>query len=144
MIPTKFLRTRVDSRAARGTAAVRIFTGLVFVFFGALKFVAHDLEVDEFVKYGFSDPSLIVYLVGLLEVGGGLMLLLGIGTRLAALGLAINMAGAIATAGVKVGGWFHLGVAPALLAAMLYLLWVGSGSFAPDHQPATKDSVRPT
>jgi hypothetical protein len=37
------------------------------------------------------------------------------------------MVGAIATAGVQEGGWFHLGVAPALLVVMLLLVWLGPG-----------------
>jgi putative oxidoreductase len=59
---------------------------------------------------------------------------LGLFTRLAALLLAGDMIGAIATAGRVDGGSFHLGVAPALLAAMLFLLWVGPGLFAFDRR----------
>jgi putative oxidoreductase len=44
------------------------------------------------------------------------------------------MVGAIATAGVVVGGPIHLGLAPALLVAMLYLLWAGSGPAAIDRR----------
>jgi len=133
---TSFLASRVTGRAATATAALRMFAGLFFVLFGLLKFLAHELELSEFIKYGFPDSSLIVYLVGVLEVGAGLMLIVGIGTRLAAVGLAIVMAGAILTAGLKVGGWFHLGVAPTMLAMQLYLLWAGSGRLALDRMLA--------
>ena len=44
------------------------------------------------------------------------------------------MVGAIATAGVMDGGSFHLGVAPAMLVAMLFLLWAGSGVLAVDNR----------
>ncbi len=44
------------------------------------------------------------------------------------------MVGAISTAGVKVGGAFHLGVAPTLLAIMLFLVWAGSGPAALDQR----------
>ena len=131
------LRSRVTGRSAVTTAAVRIFTGLVFFLFGLPKFLLHEFELAEFVSYGFPASSLVVYLVGLLEIVGGLLLMLGLLTRLAALGLATTMIGAIATAGVQVGGWFHLGVAPALLVAMLYLLWAGSGAAAVDRRLAT-------
>jgi putative oxidoreductase len=133
---SRFLGTRVDGRAAAVTAGIRILVGLAFVFFGSVKFVLTDYEVSEFVTYGLPESTVIVYLVGLLEVGAGLMLLLGAGTRLAAAGLAIVMAGAILTAGRKVGGPFHLGVAPVLLAGNLYLLWAGSGSHALDRRLA--------
>ncbi|WP_051581014.1 DoxX family protein [Pseudonocardia acaciae] len=127
-----FVASRVSGGAAAATAVIRVLFGLFFVFFGLLKFIAHELELAEFVRYGFPDSGLVVYLVGLLEMGAGLMLVLGLGTRLAAAGLAVVMAGAILTAGVRVGGWFHLGVAPTALAAMLYLLWAGAGSRALD------------
>jgi putative oxidoreductase len=124
--------TRVTAWAAKVTAGIRVFTGLFFVVFALPKFLLHELELAEFVRYGFPDSSLIVYLVGLLELTAGVMLVLGAATRLAAAGLAVVMAGAILTAGVRVGGPFHLGVAPTMLAVTLYLLWAGSGSVALD------------
>ncbi len=131
------VRSRVSGRAATGTAVLRIATGFIFFVFGLPKFLLHEFELAEFVRYGLPASSLIVYLVGLLEIAGGIMLILGLLTRLAALGLAVNMVGAIATAGVTVGGPFHLGVAPALLMAMLYLLWAGSGAAALDRRLAS-------
>jgi putative oxidoreductase len=116
------------------TAGIRIFVGLVFVFFGALKFVVTEFEVAEFVRFGFPDSAVVVYLVGAVEVVAGLMLVLGLATRLAALGLAVVMAGAILTAGLTVGGPFHLGLAPALLAANLWLLRAGAGTLALDRR----------
>ncbi len=133
-----FFSTRMRGRGGIATAALRIVTGLVFVLFSLPKFLLHEYELAEFVRYGLPDSSIIVYLVGSLELGAGLMLILGIGTRLAALGLALNMAGAIATAGVQVGGPFHLGVAPALLLSTVYLLWAGSGSAALDRALAAR------
>lgn len=125
------LRDRVGAGTA--VAAVRVLAGLLFVLAGLPKFVAHDVELAEFVRYGLPPSDLLVYLVGALEVSAGSMLLLGIATRLAALGLAANMIGAMATAGIQVGGWFHLGVAPALLVTMIFLLWAGPGRASLDH-----------
>jgi len=48
--------------------------------------------------------------------------------------LAGDMIGAIATAGRVEGGSFHLGVAPTLLVAMLFLLWAGPGLLAFDNR----------
>jgi putative oxidoreductase len=124
----------LDSRAGVATAVVRILAGLVFVVFSLPKFLLHEFELAEFVRFGFPESSVLVYLVGLLELTGGVMLLAGFLTRLAAAGLAANMVGAIATAGVVVGGPIHLGVAPALLVAMLYLVWAGSGPAAVDRR----------
>ncbi len=100
--------------------------------FSLPKFVRHEDELAQFVRYGLPDSSAIVDLVGTLELVAGLMLVLGVATRLAASGLAADMAGAVATAGIQVGGLFHLGVAPLLLLSMLYLLWAGSGAAAID------------
>ena len=126
--------SRVTGRAARVTAGVRIFVGVAFVFFGAVKFLLTEFEVAEFVRFGFPESALVVQLVGLVEVVAGLMLVFGVATRLAALGLAVVMAGAILTAGLTVGGPFHLGLAPALLAANAWLLVAGSGSAALDRR----------
>lgn len=128
--------SRVTGRAARVTAGVRIVVGVVFVFFGALKFLVTELEVAEFVRFGFPESALVVHLVGLVEVVAGLMLVLGLGTRPAALALAVVMAGAVLTAGLTVGGPFHLGLAPALLVANLWLFAAGSGSAALDRRLA--------
>ncbi len=128
--------SRVSGRGEVATAVARVLAGLVFVLLSLPKFFLHDFELAEFMRFGLPNSSLIVYLVGLLELGAGLMLVLGLGTRLAALGLAINMIGAIATAGVRVGGPFHLGLAPALLLAMLFLLWAGPGAASLDRRLA--------
>lgn len=134
------LATRVHGRAATAVAIARILAGLMFMLSSIPKFPfagsTHEREMAEFVRFGFPHSTTIVVLVGVLELVGGLMLVLGMGTRLAALGLAVNMAGAIATAGVKVGGPIHLGMAPTLLVIMLILLWAGPGIRAVDNRIA--------
>ena len=76
----------------------------------------------------------MTYVVGALELLGGLALIVGLGTRVAAIALGLNMAGAISTAGRIEGGPIHLGLAPALLIAMLYLLWTGAGARSMDRR----------
>ena len=56
--------------------------------------------------------------------------MVGLLTRPAAAVLAVNLVGAIATAGRVDGGSFHLGVGPTLLVAMLFLVWAGPGVLA--------------
>jgi len=46
------------------------------------------------------------------------------------------MVGAIAAAGPVEGGAINLGLAPALLLAMLFLVWTGAGRFALDERLA--------
>jgi putative oxidoreductase len=73
-----------------------------------------------------------VWIVGLVETIGGLMLLAGILTRWAAVALAGDMIGVIATAGRVDGGWLNLGLAPLLLVGMLVVLWTGPGALSLD------------
>ncbi|APA98695.1 DoxX family protein [Nocardia seriolae] len=132
--------TRVGGRLAVATSVARVLAGLLFILTSFPKFPfagqAHRDEMAAFVSFGFPDSPTIVLLVGLLELGGGLLLVLGLGTRIAAIALAVNMIGAIATAGVRVGGPFHLGLAPTLLAVMLFLVWSGTGAFGLDRRIA--------
>jgi putative oxidoreductase len=111
---------------------VRIVTGVLFVTFSLGKFVDHAAETADFEHYGIPAPEVATYLVGALELVGGALLVVGLLTRPAAALLAANMLGAIATAGRVDGGSFHLGVAPTLLVAMLFLVWAGPGALALD------------
>lgn len=121
------LRTR-EHPAAGWAPAVRWASGAAFVLFGIGKFADHAHEVDSFESYGLPAPDAFVYLVGGLELAGGALLLAGLLTRLAALALAANMVAAIALSGVGEGEVLpSLTLAPALLIAMLYLLWAGPG-----------------
>jgi putative oxidoreductase len=104
---------------------VRVAAGLVFVVFGAGKFVNHASEVGSFDGYGLPAPDAFVYAIGVLEVAGGLMLIAGVAVAPAALLLAGDMVGAIVVSGLKEGEIISLTLAPALLAAMLFLLWRG-------------------
>lgn len=132
--------SRVTGRAAVAVSVVRVVVGAFFILVSIPKFpfsgAIHDYEVSEFIRFGFPPNETIVILVGIAEFVAGVMLVLGIGTRVAATGLAIIMIGAISTAGVRVGGWFHLGVAPTMLAVMLVLLYLGSGAAALDRKLA--------
>jgi putative oxidoreductase len=118
------------------TTVVRVVTGTLFVTFSLGKFFDHAKESADFDHYGIPAPEVATYLVGTLELMCGALLVLGLFTRPAALLLAINLVGAIATAGRVDGGTFHLGVGPAMLLAMVYLVWAGPGRFALDRRPA--------
>ncbi len=125
-------RTR-DSAAARSAPPVRWLSGAVFVIFGIGKFSQHAHEVDSFDSYGLPSPDAFVYLVGVLEIVGGALLIAGLLTRVVALALAGNMVGAIVVSGIGEGEVLpSLTLAPALLAAMLFLIWVGPGARAVD------------
>jgi putative oxidoreductase len=106
---------------------LRLVTGAVFIGFSLGKFLRHDAEAAAFDRYGIPLADLSTYLVGCLELAGGVALVLGVAVRPVAVLLACNMAGAILTAGRIEGGPVHLGLAPILLLAMVYLALKGAG-----------------
>jgi putative oxidoreductase len=112
--------------------AIRLAAGVVFVSFGVGKFTDHRSEVMSFVHYGVPLAGVSVWIVGLVETIGGLMLVAGILTRWAAVALAGDMVGVIVTAGRVDGGWLNLGLAPLLLVGMVVVLWTGPGALSLD------------
>jgi uncharacterized membrane protein YphA (DoxX/SURF4 family) len=84
---------------------LRVALAAVFIPIGLGKFLNHDTYTERFDRWGFGfAPGTVAVLVGVVEVLGGLMLLLGVLPRLAALVLMGNMVGALATAGRIDGG----------------------------------------
>jgi putative oxidoreductase len=101
---------------------------VVFIVFGIGKFTAHESELASFRSYGLPFPEAFVYAIGVLEVAGGALLVLGLLTRLTALALAGDMVGAIVVSGLAKGEIVSLTLAPALLVAMCVLVRWGPGS----------------
>ena len=122
------------TRGPRAIAALvaRVVGGGVFVAFGVGKFTQHASEVASFEEYGLPAPDAFVYAIGVVEIVGGLLLVLGFLTRPAALALAGDMVAAIIVSGLALGDAVSLTVAPAELAVCLYLLWTGPGMLALD------------
>jgi putative oxidoreductase len=124
---------------------VRVVTGGFFVSASTGKFVDYSKEVDEFRGFEVPWPEVAVPVVGVVELLGGLLLIVGFLTRPAALVLAANMIGALATAGRVEGGSFHLVYPPILLVCMLFLVWAGPGRLSIDERiaPRTAPSSGP-
>jgi uncharacterized membrane protein YphA (DoxX/SURF4 family)/predicted lipoprotein with Yx(FWY)xxD motif len=133
---------RISGAAAWTVAVVRVAAGVIFVAFSIGKFANHAAEAASIERYGFPAPQLTTYLVGSVELVGGLALVLGLASRLAALALAADMVGAIVTAGRVEGGPVNLGLAPALLGVMLLLLWAGAGRPSLDARLAGRHATR--
>lgn len=64
---------------------IRIFTGLVFLSEGIMKFLYPSLGLKRFLLLGFPFPDFVADIVGVLEIVGGIALLLGLFTNLFAL-----------------------------------------------------------
>jgi putative oxidoreductase len=106
----------------RWATMVRWSAGIVFVVFGAGKFVNHASELASFRDYALPAPEAFVYVIGALELVGGVLLVSGRLVRLAALVLAVDMVGAIVVSGIGRGEDISLTLAPALLAAMILVI----------------------
>ncbi len=115
-------------RAALTVAGIRLASGAIFVVFGLGKFTDHGSEAASFARYGLPHPGAFAFVIGAVEVVFGVLLVTGLGTRIAALVLAGDMVGAISTAGRVEGGALNLGLAPTLLLAMLLIIGIGPGA----------------
>ena len=113
----------------RGLLLLRLASGGVFVAFGLGKFVNHASELASFRTYGLPAPAVLVLVIGVVEVVGGVLLIAGAYSRLAALILAGDMVAAIIASGIAKGEIVSLTLAPAELAAMVFVLSVGPGNY---------------
>jgi putative oxidoreductase len=146
MIDTLLARVLAPTPPAASLAAtaLRLGAGAIFIGFGQSKFAHHARETVAFRRYGLPDPDVFAYLIGTLELTCGLLLVLGLATRLVAPALAGNMVGAIATGGRVDGGFVNLGLAPMLFVGMLFLLWAGAGRWSVDGKLRARFCPPPT
>jgi uncharacterized membrane protein YphA (DoxX/SURF4 family) len=75
----------------RATTVIRLMAGSVFLWEGILKFVYVNQGVGRFTKLGIPFPLFTAPFVGWLEIVGGILLILGLGTRLIAIPFIIEM-----------------------------------------------------
>src|ERR1700757_3178012 len=92
----------------RATMVVRLMAGAVFFWEGILKFVYVNQGVGRFTKLGFPFPEFTAHFVGVAEIIGGLPLLFGLFTRVAAFYFILEMILAILTTKVAL----FLGTSP--------------------------------
>ena len=125
-----------------GIALVRIITGVIFIAHGYVKFFVMGIAgtTGFFSQIGVPAPSLMAPFVATLEVAGGIALVIGLLTRLAALGLAINMLVAIVLVRLK-GGFFAPNGAEfeiLLCVACVALVVAGAGALSVDDSIARR------
>ena len=92
----------------KATLVIRLMAGGVFLAEGVLKFAYPNLGVGRFTKLGMPMPGVLAPAIALLEIGGGLLLISGLATRLITLPFMIEMVVAILS--TKVG--LYLGTSP--------------------------------
>lgn len=131
---------------------VRFIVGGVFLSEGVQKFLFPEaLGVGRFTKIGLPAPHLLAPFVGFVEIGCGLLILLGLFTRLAAVPLIVDMLVAIATTKVpiflKSGFWSMAHEARtdyAMLLGLIFFLMVGAGPLSLDAHLRSGGSTRKT
>src|SRR5271167_2480666 len=126
----------------RLAACVRWLAAAVFFVFGVGKFANHASELASFRHYALPAPGAFVYGIGVVEIVGGALLALGLLVRPAAVVLAGDMVGAIVVSGIGRGESVSLTLAPALLVAMIFLIWWGAGSWSFDRRLAVNSPLR--
>src|SRR3954447_13459607 len=77
--------------APAATIWLRLMCGGVFLWEGILKFVYANQGVGRFTKLGMPFPEFTADSIAVLEIVGGLLLLVGLGTRLISIPFMIEM-----------------------------------------------------
>jgi putative oxidoreductase len=125
---------------------IRLVVGAVFLSEGIQKFLLPtDLGVGRFVKIGIPAPGFTAPFVGVCEIVCGVLILVGLLTRLAAIPLIIDMLVAITSTKIpilpKSGFWamaHEARVDYSMLLSSLFLLVVGAGAWSIDARLSSK------
>lgn len=135
------LKKRIfDASAPRSVILIRLLVGCVFFSEGVQKFLfPAALGVGRFQKIGIPAPQFFGPFVGVVEIVCGLLLIVGLATRLAAIPLLIDISVAIATTKfpmlAKSGLWATLHESRTDLCMFLgsiFLIACGSGGISLD------------
>lgn len=150
------------TQASGAVVLIRLYVGLIFAGEGVLKFLRPDaLGPGRFEKAGIPAGSFFAYFDGVFEIGCGILILVGLLTRLAAVPMIVDMLGALFITKVPIlwgnaplypkesGFWdfFHEGrLEVAMLCGSVFLLIVGAGALSLDARrssslPATVASL---
>ena len=136
--------------APAATILIRLAVGGVFFTSGLIKFLYANQGAGRFAKLGIPAPELMANFVGVVEIAAGVLVAVGLATRLAAIPLFIDMLVAIGTsklpllfgagpepvaAAPKIGLWafaYQSRLDSTMLLSCLFLFAVGAGAWSLD------------
>lgn len=127
----------MNTRIEVGALILRVILGITFFVHGFVKFQGGiENTVGWFASIGL--PGFLAYVVAIIELVGGLALMIGLGTRIVSVLIAIIMVGAIITAKLPLGflgngqmAGYELDVV--LFAMAAYLAIAGNKMLSLDH-----------
>lgn len=130
----------ISTGAPASVILIRLSVGAVFLSEGIQKFInPADVGAGRFAKIGLPNPEFLAPFVGTFEIFCGILILLGLFTRLAAAPLLIIILTAILSTKIPIlfdkGFWGTAHEARtdyAMLLGLIFLLIVGAGVFSLD------------
>jgi len=137
----KFWNILIIATSDNRTLIPRLIVGLVFLSEGIQKFLFPELVgTGRFEKIGFSNPEFLAAFVATFEIVCGVLVIIGLLTRLASIPLLIIMATALVTTKIPIlmnkGFWsmaheYRTDFAMTML--LIYLIIYGAGKFSFDY-----------
>src|SRR5438552_4282812 len=143
MVPMSLFRSS-PRQLNLGLAVLRVAVATIFIRHGAQKLFVFGFAgvAGAFTQMGVPFPGLMGPLIGLLEFFGGIALVIGLLTRLIALGLVFDMLGAILLVQLK-NGFSRYELEFLLLGSSLALVLTGAGRFSVDGLLASRQERNP-
>ena len=136
-----FFRSSSPRQLSLGLAALRVAVATIFIKHGAQKLFVFGFSgvTGAFTQMGVPLPGVTGPFIALLEFFGGIALVIGLLTRLIALGFVCDMLGAILLVQLK-SGFSHYELEFLLLGSSLALVLTGVGEFSVDALLGRRDA----